>query len=221
MNSNKAVSFFNIKTNIRSSQKMNFLFISFLLLSFCSTLNLSGKSLLKKETEFVQLSTEAEKTSQEYGSNPLYIVKGKCSTETCENGTCSDANSCVCNSGYGQLSPNTHSNVNSTKMCTYKLKSQFTAFFLETFLVFGFGHLYCGRILNSLLKLLIILSILAADFTVKYFVRIQEYKSKKVVYIISYIFYGIIIIWQITDVVMFGLNYYKDGNNMPLWVYEG
>lgn len=221
MNSFKSVSFLS-KFNIKSSHLMNSLFIGFLFVNLCSSLNLSGKSLLKKETEFVQLSSEKnENNNTKYGSNPLFIVKGNCSNDTCQNGSCSDSTSCVCNAGYGQLSPNTHSNVNTTKMCTYKLKSQLTAFFLETFLVFGFGHLYSGRILNFLLKFFLILTILALDFIVKYFIRIQEYKSKKAVYIISYVLYGIIIVWQVTDVVMFGLNYYKDGNGMPLWVYEG
>lgn len=183
-------------------------------------------------TDFIQSKTATSRTlnkkdfdgtinhifanTTDFGSNPIYEAFGKCNNSTCVHGNCSSNNTCVCNKGYAQL-PNSNSN----KLCNYKLYSQLKAFFLELFLVLGFGHLYCARILNFLLKLFIILLLLTIDIFTKYFLKITSYHSKKTVYVFSYIFYAAIVIWQVVDIIMFGLNYYKDGNGMPLWVYEG
>ena len=59
------------------------------------------------------------------------------------------------------------------------------------------------------------------DFLLKYFLTFDGPDVKKTVYVSSYIVYIAIIVWQVVDVVLFGLNVYVDGNGMPLWVYTG
>lgn len=153
------------------------------------------------------------------GSNPIYLGIGNCTESSC-NGVCKDNNTCACENEYANKDNAKNNSNSSQKLCSYKLYKQLTAFFLELFLILGFGHLYCGRVLNFLLKFFFILLMISLDFLFKYFIVVDSYYKKKSVYIISYFFYAIIIIWQVVDVVMFGLNKYKDGNDMPLWVYQ-
>ena len=205
-----------LKTSQFYLSKLNILMIGILFQSIL-TINLNRNSI-----SFTQLhQVYTNKTNYvianytNYGANPIYKAYGVCNSDTCVNGVCFNNSTCICKPGYAQL-PDSGAN-----LCDYKLYSQLTAFFLELFLIFGFGHLYIGRILNFVLKLVIILTIISLDFLFKYFIKSDGYHSKKAIYISSYIFYAAIVAWQVLDVVLFGLNYFKDENDMPLWVYQG
>lgn len=170
-------------------------------------------------TAFIQedsITIQGFKTKQSYTeANPTYIAFGVCTAETCSNGYCKDKNTCVCKPGFAQ-GPSSDS-----KLCAYRLKRQMTAFLLELFLVVGVGHFYSGRYVFGGLKLLFIFSIMLFDLLVKYFFRSDKYMIQRGYNAVIYVLYFSVIFWQVFDVVMFGINRYSDGNDMPLWIWEG
>ena len=150
------------------------------------------------------------------GTNPIIEVEGNCNNSTCVHGKCTNSKTCKCDSGYAQLLYS-----KDYELCDYELKSQLTAFFLELFLILGFGQLYIQNYVYFAIKFLIIVGLLLLDFLLKYLIKFKENTGRKTVYIFSYIFYSIIVSWQVIDIVLLGLNKYNDGNGMPLYVYQG
>lgn len=143
--------------------------------------------------------------TETYNNNQT-VVNSQCTKDNCSiNGKCLNQNQCLCNSGFTFIS-----SIPSKELCNYGLKLQITAFMLEFFLFLGFGHLYCGRTANFIIKFLVFISFIILDFVMKYAIKVKSYKSKKGIYISSYIFYGIMILWQCIDVILFGLNIYTD-----------
>lgn len=143
-------------------------------------------------------------------TNPQYSAIGACNKNTCKNGTCKTANTCTCNYGFA------HINDKSTELCNYELKKQYIAFILELILFFGIGHIYCGRTVNFIVKLILMVLLVSSDFIGKYAINVGSYKTRKGMYIASYIQYAIIIIWQTVDMILFGLNVYRDGEGFRL-----
>ncbi len=151
-------------------------------------------------------TSQSNKLKEVNNDNNQTIVNSQCTKDNCSvYGSCINQNQCLCNSGYTFIS-----SIPSVELCNYGFKLQITAFMLEFFLILGFGHLYCGRYANFIIKFLIFVSFIILDFIMKYTVKVKSYKSKKSIYITSYIFYGIMILWQCIDVIMFGLNVYTD-----------
>jgi len=125
---------------------------------------------------------------------------------------------CVCDSGY-------ISTPGDSVRCCYKQKSQLFAFILEFSLGFGFGHFYVGNSTLGTVKLcgcLLIVAIVCfigilscykeGDFDV-------EFKKGNTTSGTTYLLYGAVIlfaVWQIIDCVLFGINFYLDGNGSML-----
>lgn len=210
-----------------SSKLINTILIVFFLIN--SSLSLNNLSQVKLRSNAKEVATSNNNTSDNLinyskrikisnftNYNYIIEVSGPCDESTCGHGECKNNNTCVCDLGFAQLP------LSSSKVeCNYEMKSQLTAFFLELFLILGFGHLYIQKYLLFAIKFLVIVGLLLLDFLLKYLIKFKESSSRKTVYIFSYIFYSIIVVWQVIDVVMFGLNKYLDGNEMPLYVYEG
>jgi len=149
-------------------------------------------------------------------NNNQTIVNSQCTKENCSiNGSCINQNQCLCNPGFTFIS-----SIPSNELCNYGLKLQITAFMLEFFLFLGFGHLYCGRYANFIIKFLVFVSFVILDFIMKYAIKVKSYKSKKSIHISSYIFYGIMILWQCVDVILFGLNVYTDYYGLKLMPFN-
>ena len=142
-------------------------------------------------------------------------VIGICKNDTCTNGICENENTCLCNYGYTNVE-----SIGTNELCNYQYKEQVVAFFLELCLILGFGHLYCGRYANFIVKLLFFSLFISADFILKYAIKVKSYNSKKTVYISSYVFYAIMILWQTIDIILFGLNVYKDYYGLSLLTYN-
>jgi hypothetical protein len=136
----------------------------------------------------------------------------------CINGTCHD-NVCVCTYGYSTYPPDSY------PACNYQLKHHKTAFFYELFLSFGAGHFYSERNLMGAFKLICfvlgILIICLIPITTKYLS--ERLNSDVLVITVScaYYLYALgLAFWFIYDLVMFGLNKYKDGNGQDLVPWE-
>ena len=192
--------------------KVNSLFVISLLLLFV----LSSSSKLKHVKKSSNLKHKAHTQIKiEKNDNFTYaITKEKCSVTNC-NGDCTSTNICTCEEGYLNFK------TNSKLYCSYKQKNQLTAFLLELFLPFGIGHLYVGRTLFGITKMIIVTS----PMTICIFTFLGILVSDKFLsggnsslFCIGFVsvFSLVGLIWWIADLVIFGTNNYLDGNNMPL-----
>jgi hypothetical protein len=102
-------------------------------------------------------------------------------------------------------------NINSTLFyCNYERKVQLTAFFLTIFFNFGIAQFYIGSVSVGLVKLAIaIVSIIFIPFAV-------FYKNPLLSMLVGLFFCFIISIWGLVDLILFGINLYNDGNDVPL-----
>lgn len=144
-----------------------------------------------------------------------------CSTKNCvaPYGFCSDNNTvCKCLSGYANYVPEGESSYDY--YCTYKQKKQIIAFLMEFFVSLGTGHFYSGRILFGVFKLLIMLGPLILSVLMCCTAMLKDRDSSTCmglfVMIGSCTFVCGGLIWQLVDVILFGINSYKDGNGVPL-----
>jgi hypothetical protein len=106
----------------------------------------------------------------------------------------------------------------SVEMCNYKKKDQWIAFVLELVVSFGAGHFYTSNLTYAIPKLLYWI----AGYTCFIALRVISNKKEEndpLVLMIS--FAGCLtcvgmIIWQVVDCFMYGLNKYQDGNGIDL-----
>lgn len=150
-----------------------------------------------------------EKQIHAIKQTPIFRVSGQCDEESCKHGVCESSNVCKCKKGWAHINDRPLS-------CNYKLKKQFVAFLLETFLIFGAGHFYCNRILYGFIKVAVIAAVILIDCILKSCVKSKGIKIQNVATIISYSLYAGIIIFQLFDIVMFGINKHIDGYGLPL-----
>jgi hypothetical protein len=143
-----------------------------------------------------------------------------CGNTTCtaSQANCSlDSTTCICNIGY-ETFPEQHS-----EMCNYEKKSQLIAFLLETFVSFGSGHFYINNLSKAISKFLvwILAYTLVISLRLLSFKRDENDTTLLFISLSSCIFCFIMVVWQIIDIILFGLNYYEDGNNIRLkpWYY--
>lgn len=147
-----------------------------------------------------------------YDTNEVYYADGKCNINNCEN--CISATKCQCPNGYAQ-DPKKEVKENELS-CTYKRKKQYVFFLLELFLPIGIGHFYAGRIINGIVKLLVMAAIIALDIILKNKI-LKGFKTKQRFSIVSYILYFGILAWICIDIVCIGVNHYKDGKGISLY----
>jgi len=125
--------------------------------------------------------------------------------------------SCICNSGWMTID-------NSPVKCCYQMKNQMKAFMLE-FIGFGFGHFYVGNYIRGMIKLcgsvfLCVIFCLSGFLSCyregNYEFRASRKRNGKFYSIFIYgslIFY---LVWMLIDSVLFGINFYTDGEGHPL-----
>ncbi len=186
--------------------------------SFISTnfRNLKGDS----EDDFDQLF----RILVELNSNPSSVASGiTCSTANCpkDQGKCKNASTCECYSGWiNPVGKDKQAQLVSGKFCSYHQRRQLTAFLLEFFLSFGIGHLYAHRFPEGCIKFtlasLVCIFLLALKLINKgVFIENQTPLSYVMLTFTTFMccaFVG----WQFVDLIMFGMNKFPDGNNMPL-----
>lgn len=151
------------------------------------------------------------KSNDPYNINEIterYFVKGKCTKNNCDN--CLNDNLCQCPYGYAHDPKKKISN--DIKSCQYKMKKQWIFFLLELFLPFGIGHFYAKRIIYGISKLCTFVFILLFDLIIKR--SLGSYKARFTFNIFMYVLYFGYISWEIADIVLIGINYFKDGKGI-------
>ena len=134
---------------------------------------------------------------------------------------------CVCDDGYITLSDK------DEVKCCYKQKFQLNAFLYEL-LSFGFGHKYIGRKGLFWIKfyieiILIIIIVICFCF---YYISNKKRNNNElnnqnnindifsikemIINALSFFSFITIMIWQIIDIILYGINFYKDENGIPL-----
>ena len=108
-------------------------------------------------------------------------------------------------------------------------------FFLELFLTCGIGHLYAGRIVPGIIKFIFALLFCVIYCALKYYLHSDEKTDifsaandnpdsdsadteKYLGFLFCVICCGLFF-WQIVDLVILGLNNYKDGNGVPMMAF--
>ena len=148
--------------------------------------------------------------------DPFLTCSGK---GNCTNYTNVDQNNftllCNCEPGYTTIANTTFT------LCNYKQKKQLNAFLLELLLCFGAGHFYLERYTFAGLKLAAfvygVLMVCLIPLTTN---LVSDKCNSDSVVIAFTCFYYICALglsfWFVWDIVNFGLNNYKDGNEMSL-----
>ena len=185
-------------------------FISLLLISNA----FAGK--LKTTLELERTSEETEyysKEAKKYLSKPG-ITCGK--TNCPEPNYCStNGETCFCAKGLANYPFNGVNDV----YCQYEQHKQLTSFLLELLLNLGIGHFVIGQFLMGTFKLIImlvpfILLILGKVGVVKF--GFKEGHVGTTLAIVAIAFGVGAFAWWLTDAIMFGLNKYRDRNEVPL-----
>ena len=125
----------------------------------------------------------------------IYYAQGKCTKNNCDK--CINSTLCQCPTGYAQDPKKKVSD--DVKSCKYKMKKQWVFFLLELLLPFGIGHFYAKRIIYGLCKLCTFVFIILFDFIFNIFM---------------YVLYFGYIGWEISDIILIGINYFKDGKGI-------
>lgn len=124
---------------------------------------------------------------------------------------------CICDRGY------TDDPKNPDIKCCYKKKSQFAAFLMEILIGFGAGHLFIQNYTLGIIKLCFQVTaccsccLIGFCFCYKTNKHNEEPSNKQIFLNVLFLF-GILLffIWQLIDLVLFGINYYKDGNGIEM-----
>lgn len=186
-----------------------FLFFFSIIISQIVTEKLKASS--QSNYIFLQMKEKSEDPYETSNQSIIYYANGKCSAKNCDK--CISSDVCQCPNGYAQDPKKEVSD--EEKSCQYKRKKQWIFFLLEFIFFFGIGHFYAHRILYGLLKMIAFAAIMVCDWFVKRKV-IKNNKSKKsfnVAMIIAYILY---FTWQIIDIILIGINKFKDGKGIKL-----
>jgi hypothetical protein len=155
-------------------------------------------------------------------NDKFYFTRNiQCDNKNCPApyAVCSDNNTCRCLPGYanfiaeGQATPGYY--------CNYEQKKQLVAFLLEMFVSMGVGHFYTGRVLMGIIKLLVLLGPVMFGILM---CCSSIIKSSSDTSSCAGLFFMVgscacvcaALVWQLVDLIMFGINNYKDGNGVPL-----
>jgi hypothetical protein len=164
-------------------------------------------NLFHNKQEAQDTPPEAKNDNTEDQEDQHFIVR-----EPCDQDNCSSPNVCingvVCKCAHGLA----HVHIDDGKLCTYRQKRQLLAFFLELLFASGIGHIYAGRLLYGLLKMLFVL-IVPAVLLIWAFC--SKEKNSVILIILSTLCF-LILTWHLVDLVMLGMNKYNDGEGVPL-----
>ncbi len=119
---------------------------------------------------------------------------------------------CLCKNGYSTYPEN------SETKCNYQQKTQIKAFLLEFFLSYGAGHFYIQNYKLAIPKLIVFAFFYCLFIVLRIITKAKE--ENKCANLIICICAGItfvgMLFWQITDLIIFGKNKYKDGKGVSL-----
>ena len=195
-----------------SANYSSFLFFIFLL-------SISNAFAGKLKTN-VELEVTKDEDTEYYSKDPkkyLYINNIQCDAINCpEPNFCNtERTTCYCDKGLANYPFVGVKDV----YCQYEQHKQLTSFLLELFLNLGIGHFVIGQNLMGTFKLIImlvpfILLILSKVGLIKFGFK-EGYVG--ITFAIVAIAFGVgAFAWWLTDAIMFGLNKYRDRNEVPL-----
>ena len=149
--------------------------------------------------------------------NTRQLSNSLCNHSNCPNqqGYCR-ADRCVCFEGYLTFHENSE---DDEIFCNYNQKRVMTALLLESFGLFGFVHLYCGRIFIGIIKLVMFYVIICygTQFVIQFMKESTDYEiTYYIKIIISLMCLGTPLVWHFVDLYNFSTNNYLDGNGMEL-----
>lgn len=137
-------------------------------------------------------------------------------TKTKENKT-PNLIDCICNSGYSSY--NYNNSTSDDVKCCYERKSQLYMFLFEGLIGFGLGHFYIGKTALGLMKMIVMIGILCGScfisicFCYKSNSNNEDHdKKNKLVSLLFFSGICIWVTWQLLDIILIGLNIYKDDN---------
>lgn len=176
----------------------------YLCLSLINSFVLS-KSLLKKKSTLVYNNTIAQNNSL------LSCI------DTCMNGQCV-SNNTICQCYYGYVT-----DYNNNIKCSYKQKSQMTAFLLEAFTFIG-GDIYLKNIQYAIIKvvmILIITIIFSFNIPCGFFgIKLLTNKDCSACPCIklgtSFVIIIVLLIWTLSDILIILNERATDANKVPL-----
>ena len=173
-------------------------------------------------TVLVHLSTSNYLRITSSSSSIIDYLDGTCSIVKCGTSVCATSpngqcvnDTCTCHKGY------TSKEDDYPVSCCYKQKKFVIAICLEIFLSFGFGHLYRGDKIVAFMKMSVYLILTISLSVLMYgaYKRRGHYKGfwfntarSACLLVCSCTYIG----WQITDILIYGLNGYKDENGVDL-----
>lgn len=178
--------------------------------------NISSRNLQKVNVS--QLSTP-EGDISEADVHFYYAENIVCTRSNCPlPNNCIDDSTCQCYQGFVDYHDNS---TNNNTYCNYKQKKQIVAFMLEFFVSLGVGHLYAGRTVFGILKLLVMLGpVILMILNCCFGIAFKSERGQSILGIFTIIGGCILCVgyfaWQLVDLVMFGINKYRDGNGVPL-----
>ena len=149
--------------------------------------------------------------------DPLY---GQAKNINCTEKNCIGPNKCLYGNTFCNCSiefanffeeENLINNKTEKIYCSYERKKQLTAFILTMFFNFGVAQFYLGIQDIGFIKLGIsMISVLLLPFAICY-------KRRVLLSMLIGLFVCFVIsIWGLIDMILFGINYYNDGNDVPL-----
>ena len=225
----------------KTSNSMNNFIWIFFMIFFSSNYLITVNSSKIKENEikdgfksldsFTELNSKI--TKRKDIMNKL-MPKLKCSKENCIFGECSSDNICSCNRGVITISvedtilkPNNKNLrrfriINGSKpiqFCNYQLKDHYKFFLIEALLIFGFGHIYAGRLLIGLLKCFGFVFLLTIDYFTKKSLKREKQKLSHRYFFVSFILYILLATFHLYDIAMIGMNKYVDGKGFKFYEY--
>jgi len=156
------------------------------------------------------------------------ITKTKCTLLNClqENGLCIEEFICNCLTGFLNVEINTNIDKETLHYCNYQQKLQLIAFLLEFLIPIGAGHLYCNRFLYAMIKFIFIVIL---PCCICYFIYkcsqgstyletfVSVYRKNKSLTIAMNMWEACAVIWIVIDIILFGVNFFNDGNKLPLF----
>ena len=150
-------------------------------------------------------------------TTPSTVFDLKCGQYRCPstNGKCTGNNNetCICFNTFASYPLDTYD------MCGYPKKKQLYAFLLEFFVTFGVGHFYTGKYTIGVIKIFFWL----VCYVLFFFLRVINKKKEEnstvtlVIALLGCMCCCGMLIWQLVDILMYGLNQYLDGNGIELF----
>jgi len=188
-----------------------------------STINFLSGNSLNNQNKDIKMIRNLEGIKSDFPANPYDTKYGQAININCiPNKNCFSPNECIYNNTICNCSIinanyfrknelNEIVKKNSTIIyCNYSRKRQLTAFWLTLFFNFGIAQFYIEHVHIGLIKLgIAIVSIILIPFAV-------FYKNPLLSMLVGLFFCFIISIWGLIDIILFGINYYDDGNDVPL-----